>query len=239
MPSNSCLNIFTHSIPICQPEADLGSILNIFQRSRCRLLAISQPQGNWGIIHSENLLSLMAQAWLGETTVVSHPKNLAYRANIPRISIQDFNSIIEPATVYHADTELQEFLDNLQEDWFCSRKEHLVVSSTGKLLGRLDRHKILEYLVSNAIDFNKFRSQPVPTAKQTTNTLLTTLAHELKSPLTGIVGLTNLLEAKKLGELNQRQSGYVSLIHRSGQKMMSIIDDLLALTALTTEQLPS
>lgn len=257
MPSNSCpLNIFTHPIPICQPEADLGSMLNIFQRSPCRILAIPQPQGNWGIIHAEDLLSLMARAWLRETTVVSHPKNLAYRGNIPGISIQDFDgegrsdlpampnrhvdSIIVPATVYHADTELQEFLGDLQYDWFSSREEHLVVSSTGKLLGRLDRHKILEYLVSkSAIDLDKITSQPVPATKQTTNTLLATLAHELKSPLTGIVGLTNLLEAKKLGELNQRQSGYVSLILRSGQKMVSIIDDLLALTALTTEQPPS
>lgn len=257
MPSNSCpLNIFTQPIPICQPEADLGSMLKIFQRSPCRLLAIPQSQGNWGIIHSEDLLSLMARAWLGETTVVSHPKNLAYRSNIPRISIQDFDgegrsglptmpnrhvdSIIVPATVYHADTELEEFLGDLQYDWFSSREEHLVVSSTGKLLGRLDRHKILEYLVLKwAIDFDKITSQPAFPATKTTNTLLATLAHELKSPLTGIVGLTNLLGAKKLGELNQRQSGYVSLIHRSGQKMVSIIDDLLALTALTSEQLPS
>ena len=243
MPSNSCpLDIFTDPIAICQSEADLESILNIFQRSHCRSLAVPQDRGNWGIIYAEDLLSLMAQAWLGnKTALVSHPKDRAYQSNISQITIQNFHSLIEPATVYHADTELQELLSNVQYDsFFSGREEYLVVSGTGKLLGRLDRHKILEYSISNVIDLEQINSQPVclSATKESTNTLLATLSHELKSPLTGIVGLTKLLGEKKLGKLNHRQSSYVSLIHRSGQKMVSIVDDLLALTALTSEQLP-
>jgi hypothetical protein len=69
------------------------------------------------------------------------------------------------------------------------------------------------------------------------NQLLNTISHELKSPLTGIVGLSNLLQAQKLGELNQRQTRYVRLIHNSGQKMMSIVNDVLEFTSLTTGKL--
>ena len=64
------------------------------------------------------------------------------------------------------------------------------------------------------------------------------VSHELKSPLTGIVGLSNLLKGQKLGELNQRQARYVELIHRSGKKMMRVLGDLLQLTSLIAEQSP-
>lgn len=67
--------------------------------------------------------------------------------------------------------------------------------------------------------------------------LLATISHELKSPLTGIVGLSSLLKAQKLGKLNQRQTRYVQLIYRSGQQMMSIVNDLLELTSLTAGKL--
>lgn len=377
MPSNSIpLNNFTYPIPICQPEADLGSILNIFQRSHCKLLAVPQYKDKWGIINSEDLLSLMSQAWLGKKpALVGHPKNLPDFLSFPRITIQDFNSLIKPAIVYSSDTELDEFLSSLQSDsLFDDLEEYLIVTATGKLQGRLDRHKILQYLISksarNSADFysmpsywssfsNLIEAIPFPieietasgkticsnkcwqelifdpragqnssitecdinidglqqqlsqnerdlpasaaelssnslnsskltreklagwnfvrvplsssaeeilenadshylvwatkvaparadssvpnssTANEPINTLLTTIGHELKSPLTGIVGLSNLLGEDKLGQLNQRQSSYVSLIHRSGQKMMGIIDNLLKLNSLATKQLPT
>ena len=66
--------------------------------------------------------------------------------------------------------------------------------------------------------------------------ILAIASHELKSPLTGVVGLSSLLAGQKLGRLNQRQIGYVELIYRSGKKMMKTIDDLLALTAMTAKQ---
>jgi hypothetical protein len=79
-------------------------------------------------------------------------------------------------------------------------------------------------------------NNPTSTSEVSTNQLLATVSHELKSPLTGIIGLTSLLQGQKLGTLNQRQTRYVELIYRSGKKMMSVVDDLLQLTALTTEQ---
>ena len=63
------------------------------------------------------------------------------------------------------------------------------------------------------------------------------ISHELKSPLTGIVGLSSLLQEQKLGSLNERQLHYAQLIYRNGRKLMGIVSDLLDLTNLATGKL--
>ena len=66
---------------------------------------------------------------------------------------------------------------------------------------------------------------------------LACVSHELKSPLTAIVGLSSLLKEQKLGELNQRQARYAKQIYNSGHQLMSLVNDLLDLTRLETAQL--
>ena len=66
---------------------------------------------------------------------------------------------------------------------------------------------------------------------------LACISHELKSPLTAVVGLSDLLREQKIGELNPRQSKYAELIYRSGRQLMTLVNDLLDLTRLETGQL--
>jgi signal transduction histidine kinase/CheY-like chemotaxis protein len=67
--------------------------------------------------------------------------------------------------------------------------------------------------------------------------LIATLSHELKSPLTAILGLSSLLKEQKLGQLNQRQNRYMELINNSARKLMSLVNDLLDLARLEAGQL--
>jgi signal transduction histidine kinase len=67
--------------------------------------------------------------------------------------------------------------------------------------------------------------------------LLATISHELKSPLTGIVGLSSLLKQKKLGNLNQRQLRYAELIYRSGRQSLELVSELLDLSDLASGKL--
>ncbi|PSF37225.1 hypothetical protein C7H19_10920 [Aphanothece hegewaldii CCALA 016] len=66
---------------------------------------------------------------------------------------------------------------------------------------------------------------------------LACISHELKSPLTAVVGLSSLLKEQKIGELNSRQAHYAELIYKSGRQLMSLVNDLLDLTRLETGQL--
>ncbi|MEC4805337.1 MAG: hybrid sensor histidine kinase/response regulator [Jaaginema sp. PMC 1079.18] len=66
---------------------------------------------------------------------------------------------------------------------------------------------------------------------------LACISHELKTPLTAVLGLSSLLKDNKLGELTQRQSRYAHLIYQSGRQLMTVVNDILDLTRLEAGQL--
>lgn len=63
------------------------------------------------------------------------------------------------------------------------------------------------------------------------------ISHELKTPLTAVLGLSSLLKDQALGELNEKQSRYAQLIHKSGRHLMLVVNDILDLTRIETGQL--
>ena len=101
--------------------------------------------------------------------------------------------------------------------------------------GANDLHYLVLAIANPQSEETKIEQVAV-TSKMASDRILTTVSHELKSPITGILGLSSLLQGQKLGSLNQRQMRYVKLIHRSGKKMMDIVDHLLQLNALTEKQ---
>ena len=66
---------------------------------------------------------------------------------------------------------------------------------------------------------------------------LACISHELKSPLTAVMGLSSLLQEQKLGTLNSRQNKYAKQIYQSGRQLMTLVNDILDLTRLETGQL--
>ncbi|MER3588612.1 MAG: hybrid sensor histidine kinase/response regulator, partial [Mastigocladus sp. ERB_26_1] len=56
---------------------------------------------------------------------------------------------------------------------------------------------------------------------------LACISHELKTPLTAVLGLSRLLIDQQLGELNERQARYAGLIHQSGRHLMSVVNNIL------------
>jgi signal transduction histidine kinase/CheY-like chemotaxis protein len=67
--------------------------------------------------------------------------------------------------------------------------------------------------------------------------LFTYISHELKSPITSVIGLSSLLKEQKLGLLSKRQANYAQLIYQSGRHLMTLVNDMLDLTPLQTGEL--
>ena len=66
---------------------------------------------------------------------------------------------------------------------------------------------------------------------------LACISHELKTPITAILGLSTLLKDRGLGALNDRQARYARLIYQSGRQLMMVVNDILDLTRIETGQL--
>lgn len=59
---------------------------------------------------------------------------------------------------------------------------------------------------------------------------LSTVSHELRTPLTSISGYLQLLDQGVVGELTPEQLKYVHVAQRNGERLASLIDDLLMLS---------
>jgi CheY-like chemotaxis protein len=66
---------------------------------------------------------------------------------------------------------------------------------------------------------------------------LACISHELRTPLTAILGMATLLQEAAVGDLSDRQRHYTQVIHRSGQHLMGIVNDMLDLTRLESGQI--
>lgn len=58
------------------------------------------------------------------------------------------------------------------------------------------------------------------------------VSHELRSPLTAIIGFSNILQDGQHGSLNEKQKEYIDAIHQSGKHLLSLINDILDISKL-------
>jgi PAS domain S-box-containing protein len=59
---------------------------------------------------------------------------------------------------------------------------------------------------------------------------LATMSHELRTPLNAIMGLSQLLQQKIVGTLNDKQEEYVNYIYSSGEQLLALINNILDLS---------
>ena len=67
-------------------------------------------------------------------------------------------------------------------------------------------------------------------ANQAKSTFLASISHELRTPLNAVIGFSEILQKQYYGPLNERQGEYVSDILRSGNHLLSLINDILDLS---------
>jgi signal transduction histidine kinase len=62
--------------------------------------------------------------------------------------------------------------------------------------------------------------------------LLTQLTQALRTPLTSVMGMASVLTRQVYGPLTQKQQEYLEIIHRSGQHLVSLVDEIVDLGGL-------
>lgn len=61
---------------------------------------------------------------------------------------------------------------------------------------------------------------------------LVSMSHELCTPLTGILGLSEVMQMPDHDSLTEKQSNYLTHIHDSGQRLLELLNDILDLSRL-------
>jgi signal transduction histidine kinase len=74
-------------------------------------------------------------------------------------------------------------------------------------------------------------------AKEQKTNFLATMSHELRTPLNSIVGYSELLTNGIYGDLNEQQTDRLQKIHRNGQNLQRVIDDILDLSKIEAGRL--
>jgi signal transduction histidine kinase len=58
------------------------------------------------------------------------------------------------------------------------------------------------------------------------------VSHELRTPLTSLLGYVEILQGGEVGELNDQQGHFLSIIDRNSHRLMDLIDDILFMSRL-------
>lgn len=77
--------------------------------------------------------------------------------------------------------------------------------------------------------------QAAETAIQAKSTFLATMSHELRTPMNGVLGTTELLSHT---DLAPRQRQYIDTIRRSGQTLLTLLDDILDFSKMEAGKCP-
>jgi signal transduction histidine kinase len=99
-----------------------------------------------------------------------------------------------------------------------------------------DGASLITYLdITNAVLLEKSlleRNQALYDADRTKTEFLANISYELRSPLTSILGFSEVLSRECFGQLNQKQSEYIHDITQSSQYLMNLVNDVLDLASL-------
>ncbi len=107
-----------------------------------------------------------------------------------------------------------------QED---QRLIDLIAASTelGLFIQRKQAEEEMLKSLAKEQELNRFKSN-----------FIANISHELRTPLTSVLGLSTVLLTQHFGDLNAKQSQYLSLIHSSGDHLLKLINDLLDLAKI-------
>lgn len=90
--------------------------------------------------------------------------------------------------------------------------------------------KEIEYRISLEKDMESLNSElrkardTAENANLARSQFMSTMSHEIRTPMNGVLGMMELLE---LTELNQEQEKYARIMRRSGNTLMTVINDIL------------
>ena len=97
----------------------------------------------------------------------------------------------------------------------------------------IENRSLLQSLQQTNAELEQTNTE-LATASEAKTQILSTVTHELKTPLTSIVGYVDLmlLQKDKVGPLNDRQERYLERVKNNSYRLKALIDDLLDISRI-------
>lgn len=101
--------------------------------------------------------------------------------------------------------------------------ERVLVEQNQALLAQIERAELAEHETQKAV--------------QAKTQFFANMSHELKTPLNSILGFARRLESASVDKLDRREQGALQMVLDYGQHMLSLVNDLLALSQMDANEL--
>ena len=173
---------------------------------------------------------------------------------VPFLRLLSGEELAQWATTYGAQADfgslLTQTLDRPRQDWqwlgdgtstTVSMSLSSIHDEAGDLIGYLcvgsdvtavrERQKILV----DALDTERSAVERLRDLDVAKDQFVTTISHELRTPVATIVGYTEMLVDGAMGELSPAQVKALGAMNRNGERLVGLVDNLLTLAGLTSD----
>jgi signal transduction histidine kinase/CheY-like chemotaxis protein len=159
-----------------------------------------------------------------EAIIHNNYKDLAHKKGMPE-GHADINRELVVPVLYNNKVKAILGVGNKEDNYDQSDVKNLELLSylSWEILEKININEALVRAKEKAEESNRLKTE-----------FINNMTHEIRTPMNGIMGFSRLLNKKELSE--EKREHYINIVNNSGKQLLRIIDDIIEISQLNTQQ---